>query len=60
MGRLLLGILGLVAALIVIFLVLAVIHVIFFYGIFIALVVVAAFLMFKIGRWSGRRRDRRA
>jgi hypothetical protein len=58
MGRIILGILGLVAAFIVIMLVLAVVHVIFLYAFFIALIAIAGFTLFKVGRWSGRRRDR--
>jgi hypothetical protein len=56
MGKLLLGILGLVAAFILIMFVLAIVHVLFLYAFFIVLVVIAAFAMFKVGRWSGRRR----
>jgi hypothetical protein len=55
MGRL---ILGLVAAFIVIMLVLAVVHVVLFYAFFIALIAAVGFTVFKVGRWSGRRRDR--
>jgi predicted membrane protein len=56
MGKLLLGILGLVAAFILIMFVLAIVHVLFLYAFFIVLIAIAAFAMFKVGRWSGRRR----
>jgi hypothetical protein len=56
MGKLLLSILGLVAAFIAIMFVLAIVHVLFLYAFFIVLIVIAAFAMFKVGRWSGRRR----
>ena len=57
MGKLLLGILGLVAAFILIMFVLAIVHVLFLYAFFIVLIAIAAFAMFKVGRWSGRRRS---
>jgi hypothetical protein len=55
MGKL---ILGLIAAFVVILLLLAVVHVILFYAFFIALIVLVAFTVFKMGRWSGRRNSR--
>jgi hypothetical protein len=57
MGKLLLGFLGLVAAFIAIMFVLAIVHVLFLYAFFIAAIAIAAFAMFKVGRWSGRRRS---
>jgi len=58
MGKLLLGILGLVAAFIAIMFVLAIVHVLFLYAFFIVLIAIAGFAMFKVGRWSGGRRRR--
>jgi hypothetical protein len=57
MGRI---ILGLLAAFIVIMLVLAVVHAILYYAFFIALIAAVAFGVFAVGRWSGRRGDRRS
>jgi hypothetical protein len=37
--------------------VLAIVHVLFLYAFFIAAIAIAAFAMFKVGRWSGRRRE---
>jgi len=54
MGRL---ILGLVVAFIALMVVLTVIHV-FFYAFFFAVLALVAFGVFKVGRWSGRRRGR--
>jgi hypothetical protein len=54
MGRL---ILGLVVAFIALMVVLTVIHV-FFYAFFFAVLALVAVGLFKVGRWSGRRRDR--
>jgi hypothetical protein len=48
-----------VAAFIVIMLVLAVVHVVLYYAFFIGLLAVVAFGVFAIGRWSGRRGNRR-
>jgi hypothetical protein len=45
-----------VAAFILIMFVLAIVHVLFLYAFFIVLIAIAAFAMFKVGRWSGRRR----
>jgi hypothetical protein len=55
MGRLLLGI---VAAIVVIFVGLWVMQVVTFYGMIVALLALVAFCVFRIGRWSGRRNSR--
>ncbi len=36
--------------------VLAIVHLLVLYAFFIVLIAIAAFAMFKVGRWSGRRR----
>lgn len=56
MGRILLGA---VAIFVAIFIVLAIVHVIFSYFIFLALIALLGFGLFRMGRWSGRRGGRR-